>query len=84
MGFGGSSVGNDLQVRDVGHDTTHWEGFGRFLPQGGPQADGEATSERTGLRMGLSPAGGRDGGGSIAGSGYLFLPQPEHSCTVYW
>ena len=32
----------------MGHDTAHWEGFGWLSPQGGPQADGEATSEGEG------------------------------------
>ena len=42
--LGGGPVGNYLRVIDVGHDPTHWEGVGRIPPQGGPQADGEATS----------------------------------------
>ena len=25
------------------HDTAHWEGLGMIPPQGGPQADGDAT-----------------------------------------
>ena len=33
--------------------------------------------------MGLTPAGGRDGGGRIAGGGYLCPPLLENSCTVY-
>ena len=32
----------------MGDDTPHWEGFGRIPPQGGPQADGKATSDREG------------------------------------
>ena len=32
--------------------------------------------------MGVSPADGRNEGGSIIGVGYLCLPPPEHSCTV--
>ena len=70
----GGSVGHALRVGEVGHDTAHWESFGWIPPQGGLQADGEATSERTGRSMGLSPAGGRDGGGGIAGGGDLCLP----------
>ena len=33
--------------------------------------------------MGLSPSGGRYGGGGIVGGGDLRLPPLEHSCTVY-
>ena len=33
--------------------------------------------------MGLPPAGGRNGGGSIVGGGDLRIPLPEHSRTVY-
>ena len=33
--------------------------------------------------MGISPTGGCNGGGRIAGGGYLHLPPPEQSCTVY-
>ena len=34
--------------------------------------------------MGLPPTGGSDGAGSISGGGYLRLPPPEQSCTVYF
>ena len=80
---GGGSVGNDLWVGDVGRDTLHWEGFGRIPPQGGPQSDREATSERMGRSMGIPPSGGRGGGGRTTGGGELRLLPPEHSCTVY-
>ena len=33
--------------------------------------------------MGISPTGGCNGGGRIAGGGYLHLLPPEQSCTVY-
>ena len=33
--------------------------------------------------MGVSLSGGRDSGGRINGGGYLRLPPPEHSRTVY-
>ena len=33
----GSSGGISVQVEDVGDDTTHWEGLGRIIPQGGQQ-----------------------------------------------
>ena len=68
----------------MGDDTPHWEGLGRILPQGGPQADGEATSEREVWCMGLPPSGGRDGGGGIVGGGYPCLPPSEKSCTIYY
>ena len=67
----------------MGTDSAHEEGVGRIPPQGGPQADGEATVERTGRRLGLPPVGGGYGGGGRAGSGDLCLPSPEHSCTLY-
>ena len=81
--LGGGSVGHTLQVGDVGHGTAHWECFGRIPPQNGPQAEREATSEKTGWSMGLLPTGGRYGRGRIAGSGGLHLLPPEHSLIVY-
>ena len=69
--IGGGSVGHDLQVGDVGHDTAFWEVWGRILSQGGPKADREATLERTGRSMVIFPSGGRNGGGNIAGGGDL-------------
>ena len=33
--------------------------------------------------MGISPAGGSDGGGGVTGGGYLRLPPPEHSHKVH-
>ena len=65
------------------YDTAHWEGFGSIPSQGGPQSDGGATLDRMGRGMGLSPAGGSDGRGGVAGGGYLRLPPPEHIHTVY-
>ena len=82
--IGGGSVGHDLRVVDVGHDTTHWEGFGRIPPQVVPQADGEATLERTGWSIDLSPPRGGDVGGGTAGGGDLSLLPTEHSRTVYF
>ena len=32
--------------------------------------------------MGVSPTGGRNGGGVITGGGDLCITPPEHSCTV--
>ena len=81
--LGGGAVRIDLRVRDVGHDTTHWEGFGQIIPPGGPQADLETTLEGTGRSMCLSPAGGLDGRGKTTGSKDLRLLPPEHSHTVY-
>ena len=81
--LGGCSVGHNLRVGYVGHDTPHWEGFGPIPPQGGLQDDEEATSESTGQSMGIFPAGGRDDEYMIAGGGDIRLPPPEHSCTVY-
>ena len=79
---GGGSGSHSLRVGYVGNDTTHWDSFGRIPPQGIPQADGETTSERTGWRMVVSPAGGSDTRGGITESGYLYIPPPENSCTV--
>ena len=43
----GSGPGSfSVWVRDVGDDTTYWEGFERIPPQGGPQFGGMATIER--------------------------------------
>ena len=67
----------------MGDDTAHWEVFDRIQLQGGPQADGKTTSERTGWWMGVSPAGGCDGGGGVTGGGDLRLPPLEHSHTVH-
>ena len=74
--LGGGSVDHDVQVGDVSDDTPHWEDFGQIPLQAGPHADREATSKRTERRMGIPPAGGRDGRGGIAGCGYLRLPLP--------
>ena len=60
----------------MGHDTPHWEDFGRIPPQGGPQADVETTPERMGQFMGLSLAGGCNGVGNITGSVDLLIPPP--------
>ena len=66
------------------YNTVHWEIFEQIPPQSGPHADRKATSEKTGRSMGLSPAGGCDGGGVISGCGDLHLPPPEHIRTVYY
>ena len=65
------------------YDPPHWEVVGRIPPQGGPQADVEATSAREGWRVGIPPSGGCNGGGGAAGVVDLHLPPPEHSFTVY-
>ena len=80
---GGGSGGHALRVGDVGIDTVYQEGVGRIPSQGGPQADRETTSERTGQWMDVSPTGGSDGGGGIIGGGDLRLLMTEHSCTVH-
>ena len=56
----------------------------RVLPQVVPQADMEATSERTGRSLSLSPAGGIDGRVRLARGGDLLLPPPEHRRKVYF
>ena len=80
---GSGSGNNALWAGDVGKDTAHWEGFGRITPQGGPQDDGEKTSDKKGRWMGVSPSDGRNGRVGITGGGYLHLPIPEHSRTVH-
>ena len=82
--LGSGLVGHNLRVRDIGHDTEHWEGFRWIKPKVGLQYDGEVTSERTGHSIGLSPDRGRAGGGRIAGGGDLRLTLPEHSRTIYY
>ena len=67
----------------MGPDTTYADGVGRFPTQGVPRADGTATAEGAGQRMGLPPAGGCDGGGGVTGGGDLRLPTPEHSGAIY-
>ena len=68
---------------DAGKDTTHWEEFGRIPPQGGPKADGMATTDEYCWEVGVSPAGKGDVGGGVTGGGDLRLLLPEHSCTVH-
>ena len=67
----------------MGHDTTHWEGMGKIIPQGGPQDYGEANTERTVWSTGLSLSIRYDGGDRIAGGGKLSLILIENSRTVY-
>ena len=38
---GSAASGHDIRVVDVVNDNLSWDSFGRILPQGGPQADGE-------------------------------------------
>ena len=80
---GGGSGSSILWVRDVGADTVHWDASGRITPQGGPQASGTTILDKEGRWEGVSPAGGRDGGGRITGGGELNIPTPEHSFTVH-
>ena len=47
----------------MGDNNTHWKRLGWIPPQGGPQSDGTATLEGDLLEVGVSPAGGGDGGG---------------------
>ena len=67
----------------MGPDSAHEESGGRIPPQGGPQDDGAATVERTGLSLVLPPAGVYYGRGGFSGGVDLRLPPPEHSHAVY-
>ena len=79
----GSAIGHAIWVKEMGPDAAYEEGVVCIPPQGGPQADGEATTEGTGQRLGLSPAGGCDCRGGFVVGGDLRLPHPEHSRAVY-
>ena len=74
--IGRGAIVPDVQVRDIGPGAANEEGVGRIPPQGSPQADGVKTAEGAGLRLGLLPTEGFDGGGGFAGGGYLRLPTP--------
>ena len=62
-GFGCPDLGPDLlcsgpvgpvvRVGDVSDDPQNWEGVGRITPQGGLQADKEATLSREGRLVGI-------------------------------
>ena len=75
--YGSGSGGYFVWVGDMGDDTAHWEGFERIPPKGGPQADGTTTSERSGRRVGVSPAGGNNGRDKVTGGLYLSLLLPD-------
>ena len=81
--LGGGIVGHYIRVRDVNHDSPHWEGVGQIPQQGIPQDDGESNLERKGWFMVITPDVGRDGGCMTEGGGDLRLPPPEHIRTVY-
>ena len=81
--LGSSAICHDLRVRDTSPDATHKEGVGKIPLQGGPQADRAETTEGTVNRLGLTADVGCDVGERLKGGGYLRLPPPEHSFTVY-
>ena len=81
--LGGSTIGPDIQVRDMGPDTAYAEVYGRIPLQGGPYTDGAKTAEGTGRRLGLTPSGGCNGGGGVIGGEYLRLQPPEHRGGLY-
>ena len=81
--LGGGKVGIVVRVGDVGDDSMHREDVGLIPPQGGPQADGEATSSKEGWRVDITPTRACDVGGETAGGGDLRLLTPEHSHTVH-
>ena len=60
----------------------HEKVIGQMPPQGGPLADREATTEKTGWKMCLPSFGGCNVSVRIEGGEDLHLPPPELSCTV--
>ena len=68
----------------MGYVPMHWEELGRIPPQSGPKTDGRATSEENGWDVGISPAGGGDGGVRVTGGADLHIPPPEHSLKVHY
>ena len=64
-------------------DATYQEGVGKIAPQGGPQADGMATTEGLVLRLVITTSGGCDGVIGVEGDGDLRLRLPEHSSAIY-
>ena len=67
----------------MGPEAVNGEGVGQIPPQGGRQADREATAERMGRRVGLTTTEGCNGIGRLTGGGDLRLLPPEKSHTVY-
>ena len=70
-GIGCQDLGEDLcggvtgifsiWARDMGNETTHWEVFWRIPTQGGPQADGMASTEGGFWTVAVSPDDGGNG-----------------------
>ena len=79
-----SSAGSHvIWVGDMGYVPAHWQYLGCIPPHGGLQTDGEATTEKTGWDVCVTPDGGYDCGGGHAEGGDLCHPPPEHSRTVH-
>ena len=51
----------------MGTDAKYEEDVGQIPPQGGPQADKEATTDRTVRKVGLLPTEGCDDRGGLTG-----------------
>ena len=81
--LGRSPVGHAVRVGDVCHYPSYWEGVGRIPPQGGLQADREATLVSKVQSMGIPPAGVRNGRGGDSRGGDLILMQTKYCFTVY-
>ena len=60
----------------MGPEAAHEEGVGKIPPQGGLQADGVATVEGVGRRLGLPPSGRYNNRGGLTIGGELCLPPP--------
>ena len=71
--LGSGAIVPAIRVRDMGTDTTYAEGVGQFPPWGSPQADETETVEGAVQSLGLTPTGGCNVGGRVAGGGDLRL-----------
>ena len=71
--LGSGAIGPAIRVRDMSPEAAYEEGVGRIPPQGGGQADRTDDVEGEVQRLGLTPYGGCDDRGRVAGVGDLGL-----------
>ena len=81
--LGGGALVPAIHVRDMVTESAYEEGVGRITPQASPQDDGTAAVDGAGQIIFLPPYGGCYGGGGVEGVGYISIPSPEHSSTIY-